>query len=141
MVREEGKTMKEALELARADPETRSLRFTTPLAVEAKGDNKRKNDQTSLWSDNRPNKLMKGNGKKGKDKGKEANRGEDPERLLNFWDGKQICYKYNNGSCDDPNCTRLHCCQRRGCRGEKHSLAKCKKYAGKGQGKKGKKQR
>ena len=73
LVREKGSTLKEALKAARMDPETRMLKFATPLSIEAQ---KRKSDQTSLWRQEPPLKFQKGGSKGSKGSGKDNNQGK-----------------------------------------------------------------
>ena len=136
MVREENTTLVNALKLARADPELRSLRFTTPLTLEGA---KRKQDQVSLWRP--PNKFPKGEGKAGgKDKGKKGkgkgkgdgkndnSKGGKGKGKMNTWNGIQICYQFNNKVPHDGPCARAHVCQMAACNGAKHPLADCPIY-------------
>ena len=131
LVREDGHSLAKALRMAREDSETRSLRFITPLGVPAR----RQPDHISLWRDEPPTKYHKGDKGKGKGKGKDkkytskGNKGfKGGDGLMSEWNGKQICYKFNNGVACGANCARIHVCQMRSCNGAKHPTKTCEKY-------------
>ena len=138
MVRENEKTLDEALILSIKDAECKEVNFTAPIAL---GLYKRKfsevesaTGQVEKWT--KPNSSSKGKGTgkgktgagKGKGGGKQA---RDPSSRKNFLsytpDGRQICFKFNNeAGCQDGNCARVHVCQVPGCN-QPHAAVRCPK--------------
>lgn len=118
LVRDEGETLANAMSLVVRDPELKEIYFTSPIALSK---NARSHpppaleDHTSLKRARRETRNdTKGKGGKGTGKGGKGGKGK--VKLSLTPDGRQICFKYNNGSCPG-NCGRVHVCQIKGCLG------------------------
>ena len=66
--------------------------------------------------------MKKKGGGKGKTTGKGKGGGKDLKNVKTP-DGEDICFKYNQGRCNNAKCGRAHCCQV--CLGQ-HPACECK---------------
>lgn len=119
LVINEGHTLATALRAVTKDADLKEAFFTTPVALRAATSevpqNKwlRFNSKGSFSGGKAGQQASKGKGKTGKSKGKDS-------RLagLQFaWrtpDGRDLCFAYNSGSCDN-SCNRVHQCRVKGC--------------------------
>ena len=136
LVRDEGKSISEALKLVVKDTELKELYFTTPIALGGRGSTAgkvplldgapppgtpggRKKRKLEAWL------AKKGTGKgdtttKGKGKGKGKVKGKS-ELLAKTPDGREICFSYNSGNCPG-DCGRVHICRVKGC-GRDHPMS------------------
>lgn len=140
LVREEAKTLNEALLECIKDAECKEVNFTSPIAIG--GTAKRKAPAQPNWDEgvmqqagkgakNPPWKKAKGKGK-GKTKGgRMQGKGSKPtskKKWLSYTpDGRQICYNFNKPKgCHDASCERVHICQVPSCGGN-HAASSCPK--------------
>ena len=128
----DGKTLAAALESVISDSDLRSLYFITNLVTDKSshgGDTALKRPPPPYV----PEEPWSKKGKKGKDKGKGKGKGKDKngrrqekdpaaKKISPIYplvpktpDGRDICFQYNNGTCNDPRCNRVHCCRVKGC--------------------------
>jgi len=123
-VREDGRTINDAIQAAIRDTETKELFFTTPLALSGKVAGVKR---TSSHMDipavvpgaGRPPRKGKG---KGKGKGKSKKTSWSGQLRENPANGKPICYAFNSlAGCHVVNCPREHICRKPGC-GTAHSI-------------------
>ena len=123
-VREDGRTINDAIQAAIRDTETKELFFTTPLALSGKVAGVKR---TSSHMDvpavvpgaDRPPRKGKG---KGKGKGKSKKTSWSGQLRENPANGKPICYAFNSlAGCHVVNCPREHICRKPGC-GAAHSI-------------------
>lgn len=141
LVREEGRTLDEALLASIRDAECKEVHFTSPIAIggssgkRLQGQSGDGRGQASASKDEAPWKKIrtqkgkskgKGKGKKSKGQGKGGKIGR--KKWLSYTpDGRQICYSYNGpNGCNDAECERVHICQFPGCGGA-HSVRDCPK--------------
>ena len=137
-INEDGHSMIASMEAVVRCGELKEIAFTCPLALMGRtGHNKRNPDDS--WDP--PGKRPRGKGKgkekgkvstdgkgagpgKGKSKGKKGD-GKNKGLLHMTPDGRQICFGYNDGTCTDANCGRVHVCRKRGCLSSNHTLLSC----------------
>ena len=122
LVINEGYTLANALRAVTKDADLKEAFFTTPVALRAATadvpQNKwpRFNSKGSFSGGKSGQQASKGKGKTGKSKGKDS-------RLAGLqlaWrtpDGRDLCFAYNSGSCDN-SCNRVHQCRVKGCYGD-----------------------
>jgi hypothetical protein len=122
-VRDDGLTLTDAILAVIKDPELKEIFFTSPIALA------RAARTTQLGLDHQehkhprredpPRTIFKKGDAKGDSKGKRGGgRGKGKgKKLLTTPDGRQICFKFNNGNCPG-NCGRVHVCQIKGCLGQ-----------------------
>jgi len=125
LVKEDSKTLAEAMAAVVKDSELKEIYFTSPIALSSR---KQKSDTVQEESAYKRPKIDKGKGKgasrKGNYKGgKGKSDGKGKNRLASVTaDGRQICYKFNNNQSCDGSCGRVHVCQVRGCLGAHSKL-------------------
>ena len=136
LVVNEGYTLANALRAVTKDADLKEAFFTTPVALRAAASvvpqNKwpRFNSKGSFSSGKSNAQGSKGKGKTGKSKGKD-------QRLAGLqlaWrtpDGRDLCFAYNSGSCDN-SCNRVHQCRVKGCYGDHPAIQHRDKDKGRG---------
>ena len=115
LVRDEDKTLDEALKLVIRDAELKELHFTGILAVTAK---RSSSSQSSHQKEDEGSKYRKTKGKgksKGSGKGKKGGRGKQVRLLWKTEDGRNICFNYNSAKGCAGNCNMVHICRYPGC--------------------------
>ena len=122
LVANEGYTLANALRTVTKDADLKEAFFTTPVALRAAASDGQQNkwprfNSKGSFSAGKSNAQgSKGKGKSGKSKGKD-------QRLAGLqlaWrtpDGRDLCFAYNSGSCDN-SCNRVHQCRVKGCYGD-----------------------
>ena len=142
LVREDGYTLKRALQAAMAHEETRALHFTIHLQIgkrQGREDTGRRPGKGGDDDDKKKRKGGKDKGGKGvvKDKVKTKGGGKRDARIMSTKggltvvgstaDNRLICYAYNEGrDCDGP-CGMLHICRVKDC-GDNHPMVEHKGY-------------
>lgn len=123
LVLSDGYTLGDALKAVMRDAELKEAYFTTPIALKAASSvepppqNKFPRFNSKGYSNQ--SKGFSKNQQKGKGRGKSKGKSMD-ERLIGLtlaWrtpDGRDLCFGYNNGSCNG-DCGRVHKCRVKGC--------------------------
>ena len=115
-----------ALYDAMKNPSLMNIHFMLPLNVSAEfmSDTMSADHQVGSWQPAAGRSKGKGKGGKGKQEGKEVRKSSLKTKTK---DGKKLCFRFNNGSCADKNCTYYHACQI--CLGEGHGKKACSRRA------------
>jgi hypothetical protein len=118
-VRDDGLSLSDSLLAVIKDPELKEIFFTSPIALSrntrSTNQGQDQQDPKRQRKDEPPRTLYrKGDGKGRQKKG--DGKGKKGKKLLTTPEGRQICFKYNNGNCPG-NCGRVHVCQVKGCMG------------------------
>lgn len=114
----DGATLVAALASVVKDTELKEIYFTTPIALgrSSKSVVSDLPDAKRARTELRDQPPVKGKGKgRGKGRGRGAKAG-GKQKLSQTPEGRQICFKYNNGNCSG-GCGRVHVCQIKGCLG------------------------
>ena len=136
LVMHEGFTLANALRAVTKDADLKEAFFTTPVALRAASSGQpqnkwpRYNNKGSSFGSfgKSGGQGSKGKGKSGKSKGKDT-------RLAGLqlaWrtpDGRDLCFAYNSGSCDN-SCNRVHQCRVKGCYGDHPAIQHREKAKG-----------
>ena len=138
LVMHEGFTLANALRAVTKDADLKEAFFTTPVALRAAASEQPQNkwarfnnkgSGSSFGSFGKTgSQNPKGKGKTGKSKGKDS-------RLAGLqlaWrtpDGRDLCFAYNSGSCDN-SCNRVHQCRVKGCYGDHPAIQHREKAKG-----------